>query len=220
MRVAPPAKLNLSSLVAAGVVVTVAVVVISGFALKTLAGQLGTNNQLLSKKRAAQKQITQNLENLDKLSTEYSSLGATKTLITDALPTTANFPAIVSMMEELSKNAGVQLLSVAPSETSDEGSSSGPTQYQFTASISAGYESFKAFLKNVEISLRPLAITTMKISGDSELLGIDMTIATYFQKDYDLELKKEPLVKAKSTSTSSSTNVDTSNFDPSRGASQ
>lgn len=220
MNIAPPSRLNLSSLVAGGVVVTVAVVIISGFALKSLFGKLNQNNQLLSKKRVAQEQVTKNLEALSQLSQQYSALGPKRTLILDALPTTPNFPAIVSMMEELSKNAGVELLSVAPSEIESTGRVTGAAQYQFTASISGSYDSFKEFLRNVELSLRPMAITTMKISGNSSLLGVDMTISTYYQAEFDTSLKTEPLIKPNTATSSSSSGGNSNNLNPSQGVAQ
>lgn len=217
----PTTKLNMSSLVAGGVVVTVAVVITSIFAVKGLVGQLSQNNQVLSKKRVASSTLSDNLEALEKLSQQYDALGDKKKLINDALPTTANFPAIVSMMENLSKNAGVKLLSLAPSTAGAEAVAKGPTSYEFTANISGGYSSFKEFLRNIEFSLRPMAITGMKISGSTELLGIDMTIGTYFQKEYDTTLKTEPLKKSSaSSSSSSSATSPSSKLNPSQGVSQ
>lgn len=117
MQLNPPQKLNFSALVAGGIVVTVVVVLIALASLKGLVGKLSVNNQVLSKKRQAEQQLAKNLTAVSSLSQEYSSLGSKKTLITDALPTDPNFPGIVSMMENLSKNAGVSLVSVTPAET-------------------------------------------------------------------------------------------------------
>lgn len=221
MRISPP-QMNLSSLVAGGVVATVVVVVIAIFALRGLYGKLTLNNELLSKKRAAQTQLTDNLEALDSLKDQYASLGTKKKLILDALPTSPDFPAIVSMMENLSKNAAVALQSVTPSESESAEETTGPIEYEFSATVSGGYESFKSFLKNVELSLRPLAITTMKINGTADLLTVEMTLVTYYQKEFDPSLKTVPL---KPSSDSTSTSIDanslnSSNLNPAQGVSQ
>lgn len=197
MKLNPPSKLNFGSIVAGGLVITAVVVVVAGFSLKSLGGRLLLNNEIIAKKSEAQKQITANLAALDSLKREYEDLGPRRTLIADALPTTPNFPAIVSMTESLSKDSGVKLTNIAPGTDIGAGPvagtvSTGPIAYEYTATIRGGYDSFKEFLRNVELSVRPLAIRLMTITGESNSLNVELTIKTYYQKDFDLNLQRVP----------------------------
>ncbi len=188
-------KLNLPTLIGAGLLLTIIVGLTSLFWGRSLIGHLLTNNKILSKKRAAEQQLSKNIKALSSLSSDYNNLGDNHDKILDALPTTSDFPSIVSMMENLSGDAGVGLLSVTPAEkgSTSVAKSSGPTSYSFTATISGGYDSFKSFLHDIELSSRPLSITTMKINGNSALLNIDLTIKTYYQGPYNLTPKTVPL---------------------------
>lgn len=193
MKINAPEKLNLPTLIAGGSVVTVVVLMISLFVGRGLAAKLSTNNKILTKKRQAEQQLAKNLDAIGQLKTEYASLGPKRDLILDALPTSADFPSIVSTMENISKNAGVSLASVTPSEETSNGAVNGLQEYSFNASITGGYNGFKSFLTNVELSLRPMTITTMKINGSSSELNVEMTLKTYFQGPFDMSLRTVPL---------------------------
>lgn len=201
IRLNAPEKLSVATIIASGAVVTFVVVMIALFVGRGLIGQLSQNNQVLTKKRHADGQLADNLKAIAQLQTEYDQLGPKRDLILNALPTSADFPGIVSMMENLSLDAGVTLNSVTPNDTgsasTQAGSASGPTEYKFGVSISGGYPSFRNFLKNVELSMRPLTISTMKINGNASELTVDLTLKTYFQGPYDLNLKTVPLKEAK-----------------------
>jgi len=194
-----PQKLNLPTLIGAGLLITIVVGLTALFWGRSLIGHLLTNNKILSKKRQAEQQLSKNIQALSSLSDDYNNLGDNHDRILDALPTTSDFPSIVSMMENLSKNAGVSLLSVTPADTQSASGTTnviaktGPTSYLFNATISGSYDSFKSFLQDVELSSRPLSITTMKINGNSALLSIDLTIKTYYQAPYSLTPKTVPL---------------------------
>jgi len=114
-----PTKQTLSTnrVIALSAIITLIVVVGSGVFAKGLIAQLILSGKVLTKKQAASDTLQRNLDARQALQANYAALGTASSLVLNALPNTPDFSGLSSLMESLSAQSGVQLRSIAPSQT-------------------------------------------------------------------------------------------------------
>ncbi|HSX14521.1 MAG TPA: hypothetical protein VLE72_01235 [Candidatus Saccharimonadales bacterium] len=212
-------RLSTNALIALSAVAVALVVIIVLVFGRSLIKRIGHNNAVITKKASAEKQLKQNLANLPGLSQAYSNLGPTKTVINDALPTTASFPDLVATIESIAGTSGVALQSVSPALVSSAAASSaaptssspsaavqsingtsssttsvqpsGPQPYQFSMSIQGNYDSLVKFLHNLQLSARPIIISGVQVTGTNDALTATVTGQTFYFNPQVLEDKTE-----------------------------
>jgi hypothetical protein len=199
--------------------VTLLVIGISAFLVNFLVKTIALDSKLVSKKLAAEKQLKENIVAAPNLIEAYRDLGEERVLLEDALPTTTDFPGLLVTLENMSKDATVQLTAVreslantvavpvaAPaagdavsgtSETTQALPASEPAAvtpkpeaYNFTINVKGGYAALLTVLDHIEKSARPMRVTGMEIIG-STTLDIDLNVETYYQKPSELPFGKE-----------------------------
>ncbi len=167
--------------------------------------QIGHNGAVISKKQKAQTQLGTNLANLPGLADAYQNLGSTTSLVADALPTKADFPAIVATMEAISGASGVGLTSVNPAATlgsatssttvsptgSADTSTASPQPYGLSIAIKGNYASVVKFLGNLQLSARPIVINGIQLAGTTNAVTGTVTATTYFYSPEILADKTE-----------------------------
>jgi Tfp pilus assembly protein PilO len=177
-------------------VASVLVVIICGFIVKALLGTIILDGKLIVHTNQAKNDLNTKLANIPVLINNYNSLGKNQQLLSHAIPTSPDFPALVSISEAMSADAGVSLTSVTPDVANSASSaaasptlgttptSGGPvpvSPYEFDVDVTGNYSQIVQFFTNVQQSARPMKVVNTDISGDSTNLEVSATIQTYYQ---------------------------------------
>jgi Tfp pilus assembly protein PilO len=180
--------------------ISLLVVGVSGIVVKSLFGAISRDLKVLDAKNKADKQLTANLEAAPKLVASYQGLGATATALTDALPNTADFPGLISLLENMASDAGLTLKSISPTpvtgDVAVEAGSTGapqPQPYSFSIAFDATYDAMLHFLGNLESSARPMRITGLQVNGSGSALSGTLDVQTFYQDKAQLPFSKETI---------------------------
>ncbi|HSX41018.1 MAG TPA: hypothetical protein VLF21_00030 [Candidatus Saccharimonadales bacterium] len=163
------------------------IVLVSGFIAKGLVNSIILNSQLILKQNQAKADLDKKLQDIPTLISNYKSLGDKQKLIIHALPTTPDFPQLVSITQAMSSNAGTQLKSVSPSVATAEAasgapaSSSGPSPFLYSAEINGSYSQIVQFFKNIELSARPMRVVSSDFSSADGVLKVTVVLSSYYQ---------------------------------------
>lgn len=186
-------NLSTSNLIAACILVGILSIVIALFIGRMLIDSMMLNARVIGKKSTANKQISTNYDNLKNLQDDYNSLGALRDTITTALPTNPALPQLWAMLENIGNTSGVVVNSVSSTTTSDADAPAGSALQQLPVTVSAqgSYDAIQSFLKNIELSTRPLRVTNVALSGTNNSIQATLTITTYYQGAADLKVGSE-----------------------------
>ncbi len=158
-------------------------------------------------------------ERLDKMNQAQDSLKQIQTadggtissfdLVTKrALPSSPDFATNITIFSELQKQTGVDMTSIgnglsdsakaaaastSTSTTSAETLADGVSSYPVTLKISAKYSQVLDFISKVEQSVRVFNFSSMKISGDSDALALDMQYKAYYMAEPKIDTQVIPL---------------------------
>jgi len=181
----------------------------------TLVGQLTYQNRVISAKKKALTQLNQDITSTKDLVTRYQAFvsgpinvlggspsgsggqdGDNAKIILDALPSKYDFPALVTSLEKIFKDQGVQIESIGG--TDDEvaqGSSSSstpqPVPVPFQFSVSGNYGEIKKVVSALERSIRPMQIQTMQLTGSEKKMTLTVSAQTYYQPEKNLNIRTE-----------------------------
>lgn len=190
-------QMNNNTFIVMAVLISLITLIISVAVGRVLFRKMAFNNRVLTKKSAANDQLEKNIANIESLRSNYLLLGGRVKLIEAALPNNQDFPGLSSVLESISSQSGVKLESVSllsPSgsdATSTTSTSSGPVGYGFTAKLTGSYSSVLNFVKNIELSARPLRVTAIEITGVTADLEIEITMSSYHMQRSELTEKTE-----------------------------
>jgi Tfp pilus assembly protein PilO len=109
----PTKNMSNNNLIIIMLLVTLLVIGISAFIVNLLVRTIALDSKLVSKKLAAEKQLKENIVAAPNLIEAYRELGEERTLLEDALPTTADLPSLLVVLENMSKDATLALSGVA-----------------------------------------------------------------------------------------------------------
>lgn len=198
-KIAAKKELSTNNFIAAVIAVTLIVVIICGLIAKGMAGSLIVNTKIIAGKVTAKNDLDTKLANIPTLLQNYQNLGNAKQLIADGLPNDSDFPQIISIMQGIgtasavnvkdispaSEVAAASSASTAPTTPSPSGSSTqapgSPTPYVFSTSVTAPYAQLVNFFHDLEISDRPIHVTSAHFSGTNSSITADLTLQTYYQ---------------------------------------
>ena len=174
----------------------------AGLAVKVLGENAWRGMKILNAKNKAVKQLDTNVANAPQLVQSYQNLGRNSGLISNALPTTSDFPGLIALLENMSGVAGVTLKSVSPSvasaastvgtgaaaagtATTTATSGSGPAnaaaqQYSFTIAVDGSYDAIGKLMAGVETSARPMRVTSLQLSGTGKTLSAQIDLTTFY----------------------------------------
>lgn len=186
-------NLSTSNLIALAILTGILSIVLALIIGRMLVSSMMLNARVIGKKTTASKQVSANYDNLKKLQDEYNSLGATRETVTTALPTKPGLPQLWAMMENIGNSSGVSTGSVSSVATTDaEAPAGGPVQQlPFTVSVQGSYTAIQDYLKNIELSTRPLRVTNVTLSGTNNTVQANLTIVTYYQGAANLNVESE-----------------------------
>lgn len=189
------------------VAVAVFVAVFCLVASKAVFSQNRYQARVISAKEKAHKQLKTNIDTFSDLQTAYNAFNSASTnviggnakgtgdndgpnskIILDALPPTYDFPALVSSIEKVLTDSGLQVSSISGTDDqlNQQNNTSSPDPqpvsipFSFTVS-NANYTSIGQLLFTLQHSIRPVAIDKLDISGGQNSMTATINAHTYYQ---------------------------------------
>lgn len=196
------------------------VVVFSLVASKAVINQNSYQSRVTGKKELAYHQLTSNLVAAKSLVKSYKQFtdksnniiggntvgtgdkdGDNGKIILDALPSNYDFPALASSLEKILASQNLKVSSITGTDdqvnqqTNISSPSPVPVPMPFSFSVSnASYASIQQLITTLQLSIRPIQIDTIVLSGAANNMQSTITAHTYYQPAKNLKITKE-LVK-------------------------
>ena len=192
------------------------------FSAHSLWNKLIFQNHVITAKTAARNQLSSDVIAAQKLTSAYENfnqsqvnlLGAQATgkdndnakIVLDSLPSSYDYPALISSLQNLLSNQGVTVDSIggtdqsasqaggtasAASTGTTSSSSGSAVAMPFTFSVNGPYQNVQNVLGAFEKSIRPFQITSLAISGDQSNVTLTVTAQTYFQPSAKFNITQE-----------------------------
>jgi hypothetical protein len=207
------ANAQMVGIVAAASFVTVFCLIAS----KAVLSQNQYQSRLTTAKQKAHKQLQQNLSAFDELVKSYQAFDSTPTnviggvadgkgdndgknskIILDALPPTYDFPALTSSIEKIvvDNHLKVESITGTDDEVAQQANSSSPkpqpVPIPFTVTVSnANYTGIQQLVKAFQLSIRPIAVDKIEISGGASNMSVTITAHTYYQPAKSVSITKQ-----------------------------
>jgi hypothetical protein len=107
-------------------------------------------------------------------------------IVIDALPTSYNFPALLTSLQQMmnSNNLGSQSIGGTDQTATADNSPSGspkPVNMDMIVSGTGTYINAAHFIHDLERSIRPFDITSLSLSGNESSLIVNLNVTTYYQ---------------------------------------
>lgn len=203
---------------------TVAVVAIASFisifclvAAHAVWSQNAYQSRVISAKQKANDQLNTNLKAVSNLMASYKTFVSTPTnviggnpngtgqndgdnakIILDALPSTYDFPALTSSLEQIltSGNYKINSISGTDDELNQQANTTSPNpqpvSMPFTFSISnANYASIQQLINQLQVSIRPIQIDSITLTGGGNNMQLSVTAHTFYQPGKSLTITKK-----------------------------
>lgn len=178
------------------------------------------NSIVIGGKIKAQSDMDKKLENADLVISNYNSLTEQeRRLIMSALPSTDDFPQIISLVEAAAKDSNISVKTMT-ALGSDDGTGTGaaplsattgsavptaagtattgapvddgkPKTFLYTAEVEGSYSNLARLFRNLEMSARPMKVQTFELKGNDSTLTGTLTIGTYYQGKANIEDTEE-----------------------------
>jgi hypothetical protein len=173
--------------------------------------------KVIDAKEKAHRQLQANLAAYNQLATAYKKFdragtnviggsrigtgdrdGANSKIILDALPSSYDFPALTSSLEKIIKDKGLQVTNITGTDdqVNQEANSSSPTPqpvempFSFTVGH-VNYQSVQDLIDTLQLSIRPIQIDTINLSGGASNMSITVEAHTYYQPAKNLKITKQ-----------------------------
>jgi hypothetical protein len=188
------------------------IVVFCIVASAALLNQLSYQNRVISADNSALSQLKSDLKATKSLVSAYNTFVSTPTnviggnpsgsgpqdgnnakIILDSLPSTYDYPALATSLENILASQGVQIQSIsgtdqATTEPSQSSSSPAPQPMPFQIIVVGNYSAIQNVVNAFERSARPFQIQTMELSGDQNQLTLNLAAQTYWQPAKNLNI--------------------------------
>jgi hypothetical protein len=197
------------------------VVVFCLVASRTLLNQSFYQNEVISKKKDALKTLEENIDSAGDLEASYLSFatepvnviggnptgegpkdGDNAKIVLDALPAVLDYPGLSSSIEKILVGGGYAITSIGGSEDSavtgavETGETStvvesAPVQIPYPVITNSSPELALSLLQTLEKSIRPFNVSSVKIEGNGNNIGLTINMFTYYQPEKTLQITKE-----------------------------
>lgn len=192
---------SVNNYIAIMVVVSLLAILVTGFIVNLLGKEFIMNTKVIIGKQQAVSDLGKKKDNADSLMSSYENLGQRRELIEHSMPNTPDFPQIVTLVNNAAQSSGVRVKAISPNAVSLTSAAMTPvapvegqaTPYMFGIDIEGPYARVRDFIKNLELSARPIKIDSISIRGDGDSLNVSMRGTTYYQPEATLEDKVEPV---------------------------
>ena len=175
-------------------------------ASKTLLGQATYQNHVASEKKAALVQIKVDIKAGDGLASSYASFnksavniiggssvgrgpndGPNARIVLDALPSSYDFPALVTSLEKIISNRGLAITSIigvddeVAQQTNRSSLTPQPIAIPFQIQVRGSYVAIQTLINDFQNSIRPFVIQKETINGSESNMTLSLTVQTYYQ---------------------------------------
>lgn len=124
--------------------------------------------------------------------------GSNSKIILDALPDTYDFPALTSSVEKILAGNGLKVTSITGTDEQlsqqNNNSSTNPQPvsmpFGFTVS-SASYGAVQNMIAELQLSIRPIQIDTIDMSGSVNNMTVTVTAHTYYQPQKKVSITQQ-----------------------------
>ena len=216
-------RLQISKAQSSMMVIATVSAVITVFCLassRALLAEAKFQSHVITARKAAAKQMQANVQIAQNLSNQYNQVfegssplniiggandsspnavppnGDNGRIVLDALPTTYDFPALLTSLSNLMSKDNVGTPSIGGTDTSSTAnnqpsSNPQPTEIDFTIGGNTTYQGAQTLVKDLERSVRPFKVTKLSLSGSESNLSLSLSVATYYQPAKTLNLTTE-----------------------------
>jgi len=186
-------------------------------ASKAVLGEYQYQSKVSGAKEKARDQLNKNLESFNGLAASYQIFdskttnviggskdgtgdkdGSNSSIILDALPSAYDFPALASSIEKILTNSGLSITSVTGTDDQlnqqSNGSSASPKPVEMPFSFTvnhANYQSVQDLVKTLQLSVRPIQIDSLELSGGTGDMTMTVNAHTYYQPAKSLQITKK-----------------------------
>jgi hypothetical protein len=182
--------------------------------IDTLFSQMNLQNNIISSQKTAYNNLILDKHSIKSLLKSYSNFvnkpvnviggnpqtntgnnGDNAKIVLDALPSSYDYPALLSSIQNLLSSTGVTINNISgsdnpPASSSGSGTSS-PQAMSISFSVTAPLSGIQLVFSNLEHSIRPFQVQNMEISGDQSNLTLQITAQTYYQPSIIFKVTKE-----------------------------
>lgn len=114
-------------------------------------------------------------------------------VILDALPSRYDFIELAASIDNLAKEASVNLDSFRGtdlgSDTIQSSPNPTPQSIAFSMEVEGSYAAMSKFLRGIETSIRPIKVNSLSISGTDDKLKASISAETSYQPAFDLDVQ-------------------------------
>jgi len=191
------------------------ITVFSLVAARALWVKRGYQQRVITEKELAVNQLEQNLATVDDLTLAYRAFvetpnnviggnpggsgdrdGDNAKIVLDALPSKYDFPALATSLEKIlkSKNYNINSISGTDDEvaqTKPQSATTGPVEMTFNVSGTSNFKAAKGLLEVLELSIRPISVDSLQLSGSDGDLQVTAKAKTYYQPEKPLNVAKK-----------------------------
>lgn len=119
--------------------------------------------------------------------------GNNSRIVLDALPSSYDFPALISSMAKILSSNGISSPTIGGTDQSDTisagpSSTPAPVPIPLTISGTGTYATVQSLIKDLERSIRPFDITSLNIQGSETAMNFSTSLNTYFQPSKTLNI--------------------------------
>ncbi len=119
-------------------------------------------------------------------------------IILDALPSSYDFPAMVTSLEKMLTSQPVVIQGISGTDqVSQQGNNSSanpsPIAMPFQINVLGNYQSIQGVVSQFENSIRPIQVQTMELNGDDQSLTLTMSAQTFYQPQKNLTITTETI---------------------------
>lgn len=192
------------------------VVMFCAIASKTLISQASYQSRVIDSKKKALSTLKSDLDARDSLVSSYKSFvgtpqnvlggnpdgtgdkdGDNAKIVLDSLPSKYDFPALTTSIAKLVNAQGLTILGITGTDeeltqaANQSSAEPAPIVMPFQVQVSGSYDSIKAFVGDLEHSIRPIQVTKIELSGSEGSMTAIIDAQTYYQPEKGLNIKTE-----------------------------
>lgn len=132
-------------------------------------------------------------------------------IVLDALPSSYDFPALVTSIQNILNQDNVMVIGITGTDTSGTATSTtaaapapaslappptspkGVSQIPFTISVSGSYMAMQNVINSLQNSIRPISVQNITFTGTDSNLTMDISAITYYQNATGLKITTETI---------------------------
>lgn len=199
-------KTTQSILIILTVAAVVTVMALAGS--RALLAQISYQNRVISAKQTAKDSLTANVQALNQLKNAYyafdntpeSIIGTSEKnskVVLDALPSTYDFPALVTSLEQILKLGGYAIESIGGSddeiaqisaEQSVGLNAAEPVEIPFQVEVTTSYDGAQQLVRDLDRTIRPMHIQSIELNGGDSSMKVSISAKTYYKPGIKLEI--------------------------------